>query len=297
MSVIGILRKHGINIQANGDMTLSGDVYAQNLYGLSGNVYYVDRTVTSSGSGTRWANAKKTIAEAITVTNARIGWSNSPWANNDIIVIGPGTYAENLTSLPHGCIVIGAGPDLRDAQLGTKIKPASGDAVDVGAVINAAFINICFETTSTSDCFDAAIMNNCTFLNCRFQGPAETSTANGIVTNDAVGNHIINCEFSCLDKGIDVNYADGGDSFSHNWIKDSVFDQIDTAAIEISTNLVGPSSKVTNCFFFGGGATMSYAIDDNSGILDVAGCNAESTSGYDGCRSVNGSYNNGALVT
>ena len=220
------------------------NVIARNLWTPVGNVYYVDKRVTASGNGRSWDTAFKTIAEAITVMNARIDWAVSPWALNDICFIGPGSYAENLTSLPYGCTLVGAGHDRRDGQLGTKIAPTTEDAIDVGAAINSAFINLGFIAPASKDCFDAAIMNNCLFDNCYFSGPAETATANGIVSSDAVMNQIIGCQFSCLDKGIDINYADGGDSFSHNLIKDSNFDQIDSAGIEISTNLVGPSSKV-----------------------------------------------------
>ena len=213
-------------------------------------------------------------------------------------MIGPGSYAENLTSVPHGATMIGAGHDVRDAQLGTKIKPASSSPINVGAAVNIAFVNLGFEAADTSACFDAEILNNCKFQNCWFSGPAETyTTAAGIVTLDAVMNRIMDCIFSCLDKGIDVNYADGGDSFSHNKIMNSFFDQIDTAGIEISTNLVGPSSIVKGCSFHGAGTTMGTAIDDNSAILDVSWCDAESTSGFSGCRSVNVSYNNGSIVT
>jgi hypothetical protein len=298
MSVFGDLIKAGISSDGANIDIFSGTLQARNVWVPKGNVYYVDKDRSASGSGLSWSTAFKTIAEAITVMNARITWSNSPWAEGDICFIAPGTYAENLTSLPYGCMLVGAGHDMRDAQFGTKIKPASGSPVDVGAAINSKFLQIGFESADTSAAFDADILNNCMFQDCYFTGPAETSTmAACIVTKDAVMNKIFNCIFSCADKGIDVNYADGGDSFSHNKIIDCMFDQIDTAGIEISTNLVGPSSLVKGCSFHGAGVTMAIAIDDNSAILDVDWCTAESTSGFSGCRSVNGSYNNGALVT
>jgi len=302
MSREGDLIQMGIIPDLDGSIRINDRIYARNLLTPKGDVYYVDKLVTSSGTGKSWSRAYKTIAEAITVVNAAIDWSASPWATGAIILIAPGVYAENLTSLPYGAIMIGAGHDMRDGQIGTKIKPASGSPVNVGACINTRFINIGFESADTSAAFDADILNNCMFQDCYFTGPAETSTmAACIVTKDAVMNKIITCQFSCADKGIDVNYADGGDSFSHNLIKDCVFDQIDTAGIEISTNLVGPSSKVIGCSFFGGGVTMTDAIKDNVSIIDVAWCAGESTNGFGGsgttCRSVNASYNNGALVT
>jgi len=271
---------------------------ARNIWVPVGNVYYVDGRVTSSGNGLSWSKAYKTIAEANTVMQNRIDWAASPWANNDICFIGPGTYAENLTTLAHGCWYVGAGWDMRDGQFGTKIKPATGAPIDVGAAVNIGFTNIGFESPGTYPAFDSDILNSCFFDNCYFTGPAETSTITAcIVTKDAVMNRIIECIFSCADKGIDVNYADANDSFSHNKIIDCIFDQIDSAGIEISSSLVGPSSLVKRCSFHGAGVTMSYAISDGSAILDVSWCDAESTSGFNGVRSVNASYNNGALVT
>lgn len=195
--------------------------------------------------------------------------------------------------------MVGLGLDLRDAQNGVKIKPATGAPVDVGAVINTAFYNIHFETAETDagdPVFDAEICNNNQFINCRFSGPAETATAVGFVTLDAVANKWLDCEFDCLDKGLDVNYADANDSFSHNLLRDCRFTQIDTAGIEISTNLVGPSSIVERCILVGAGQTMAIGIDDNVGILDLVDCYITATDPVQGCRSANGCYGNGALL-
>lgn len=254
---------------------------------------------STNGPGTEVETAYSTIAAAVSASNALVDWSASPWAPRSVIIIAPGTYAENLTSLPYGAILYGLGHDLRDAQNGVKIKPATGAPVDVGACINTAFYNINFETAETDAgdaCFDADICNNNLFYNCRFSGPAETATAVGFVTKDAVGNRFIDCEFDCLDKGVDVNYADANDSFSHNLIRNCRFTQIDTAGIEISTNLVGPSSIVERCVFVGAGQTMAIGIDDNSGILDIVRCDITATDPIQGCRSNNGSYGNGVLL-
>jgi len=264
------------------------------------NYYYVDGTNGSdNNNGLSPDKAKATIAAAITLINARIDWSASPWATHDVIVIAPGTYAENLTSLPYGASVWGQGLDLRDAQNGVKIKPATGAAVDVGACINTAFYNIHFETAETDAgdrVFDASICNNNQFINCRFSGPAETATAVGFYTNDATGNKWINCEFDCCDIGFDAAYADGGDGFNHNWIYKCRFTQCDTAGLRMSTNLVGPSSIVEDSIFVGAGQTMAIGIDDNAGILDLVKCYITATDPVQGCRSANACYGNGSLL-
>jgi hypothetical protein len=264
------------------------------------NYYFVDKTNGMAGNdGLTPATALNTIAAAVTKMNARISWSASPWSKHDVLIIGPGTYAENLTALPYGCTVYGQGLDLRDAQNGVKIKPATGAAVDVNAVINTAFYNIHFETAETDAgdrAFDAAICNNCQFINCRFSGPAETATAVGFYTNDATGNKWIWCEFDCCDVGFDMAYVDANDGFNHNWLYECRFTQCDTAGLRMSTNLVGPSSIVERCIFMGAGQTMAIGIDDNSGILDIVRCDITATDPIQGCRSANGCYGNGSLL-
>lgn len=269
---------------------------------IGANYYFVDgKNGNNSYSGLTSDQAFLTIAQAVSVINAKINWSHTRWATCDVIVIAPGVYAENLTSLPYGGILYGLGWDTRDAQFGVKIKPASGVPVDIDSAINSAFLNIGFETAETgasARVFDATTINNCLFNNCWFSGPAESYTAVGIYASDCTRTKWINCEFTCGDVGMDIVYVDGGDGFNHCLIKDSRFHQIDTAGIRVSANLVGPSTLITRCDFHGAGTTMGIAVDDNAGgILDVSWCSAESTSGYTNCRSVNASYNNGTLIT
>jgi len=261
--------------------------------------YWVDGTNgDDSNTGLKPGEAKATIAAAITRANGLIDWSITRWASLAVIVIAPGTYAENLTSLPYGATMVGLGHDLRDAQLGVKIKPASGSPVDVNAVINTAFYNIGFESADASRAFDATICNNNLFYNCRFSGAPESVTcAAAFYTSDAVANKWINCEFTCSAVGFDCQYVDGGDSFSHNDLYNCRFTQHTTAGIRMSTNLVGPSSTVRHCHLSGSGQTMALGIDDNSAILDVSWTTAEATDGFDGCRSVNASYDSGTLET
>jgi len=264
------------------------------------NYYFVDVINGSDGNdGLSPDRPKATIAACVTIMNARINWSDSPWARRDVLVIFPGTYAENLTALPYGCIMYGLGHDLRDAQNGVKIKPASGAAVDVNSCINTAFYNIHFETAETDagDCvFDATICNNCLFYNCRFSGPAETATAIGFYGSDMTGNKWIDCEFDCCDIGFDCEYVDGGDGFNHNLFRDCRFTQCDTTGLKMSTNLVGPSSIVERCVFVGAGQTMAKGVDDNSAILDLVDLYITATDPVEGCRSANGCYGNGTLL-
>ncbi len=301
MSFVGQLRRLGITSDSKNVNIFQGDIYARNLSAPPGNTYYVDVSKGVSGNGRSWSGAYKTLAEAIAVARARVDWAATPWGKRDIIRIAPGSYVENLTTLAHGVTFIGEGNgDLRDAQNGVKIIPATGVPVDVGGIINSTFINICFETSGANKCFDGGITNNCIFYRCRFQGAAETATAAKLFESvDATYLRFIECEFSCGDVGFDI-LGTGGDPYSkiaHCLFKDCLFDQIDTAAIRTTSGMVGVSNFVIGCKIIGGGITCAIGIDDNAGKLDCLDCNVIATDGFQGCRSVSGCYENGVLVT
>jgi hypothetical protein len=63
-----------------------GTISARNFIGAYSNVLYVDKSVTTSGSGRSWANAYKTITEAVAAATTY-----------DIIAVGPGFYTEVAT--------------------------------------------------------------------------------------------------------------------------------------------------------------------------------------------------------
>jgi hypothetical protein len=262
-------------------------------------IYYVDGFNGSDGNdGENPDNPLATIAAAITLSNATIDWSATPWASRNVIIIQPGSYAENLTSLPYGALMIGVGPwDNRDAQMGVKIKPASGVPVDVNAAINMAIYNIGFESTSTSRAFDATILNNCLFYNCLFTGAAETATAGAaLYTSDCTYTRFYRCRFCNADQGMSFNYVDAGDGINYLDVDDCIISGCDTDGIYVSTNLVGPHSRIRNTHIFGGGQTMAEGVDDNSAILELSRCDITATDPVDGCRAANGCYGNGSLL-
>jgi hypothetical protein len=282
---------NGIPVTGNGIPIMVG----QNKY------YYVDGKYGSDSSPNGSIDAPyATIAKATTIARARVDWAATPWAKRDIIVVAPGTYAENLTALAHGCIYWALGWDNRDAQMGVKIQPATGQPVDVGGFINGAFFGFGFQTSGTEKCFEGGIVNNCLFAGCRFEGAAETSTAAKLFECcDLVRTKFLDCEFSCGDVGFDI-LGTGGDPYSkmaHSIIKGCRFDQIDTAGIRTTLGMVGVSNLVDDCRMYGGGTTMALGIDDNAGIIDVMNTNVVGTAAFDGCRSVSNCYENGVLTT
>jgi len=269
------------------------------LIPTSAKVYFVDAKNGSDGSqGRRADNALATIAAAITKVNANISWSASPWAQRDVIYIMPGTYAENITSMPYGAVMIGAGYDVRDAQTGVKIKPASGDAVDCSSVINTEIYNMGFESVDTAAAFDADSVNNCLFDNCFFTGPAElTTSVYGFITSDLTKTTFRNCWAANADNGFYFNYTDGGDKVAYLLMEGCVITGCSATGIYTHINLVGPHSQVRHCTITGAGQTTTIGIDDNAGVLDEMFNAIEATTAVSGVRSSNGSYGNGTLLT
>lgn len=264
---------------------------------MNSNYYFVDGTNGGAArDGKSPDTALDTWAEAIALMNAEIDWGISRWATNPVLLIAPGSYDENITSLPYGATIMGLGYDLRDAQNGVKLCPSSGDPIDVNSAINLTMINIGIEAKDAVAAFDADICNNVKFFGMRFAGSAAENVATGFVSKDSVATEWHNCEFVNLDKGIDINYADGGDSFTEALINYCLFRRIDTAGIEISTNLVGGGATVKDTTIMGGGVTLAKGIDDNSGILDLINCYITATDPVEGCRSANGCYGNGSLL-
>ena len=264
--------------------------------------YFVSKRGGAAGnSGESPEEALDTIAGAITKANARIGWSNSPWANNDVIVVAPGSYAENLTSLPYGATIVGLGDCFdADGENGVKIKPATGSPVDVNACINATFINIRFESADTSRCFDAAICNNVQMYHCWFSGAPEATTSTaGIYVNDSVALTVRDCRFTYLDCGIDAVYADGGDSFTRALIDGNYFSYISEAGIRVSANLVAPASMICNNMIGQGGQTLAIGIDINiTNTIEIFKNCISATDGIEGDTTgvyVGGNYCNGVL--
>jgi len=266
--------------------------------------FYVNKGcgLAASGAGLGWDFPFLTVAEAVTAANALIDWAASPWAPNAKIHIAPGSYAENLTSLPYGCEVIGYGDAWdADGERGVRIKPATGSPVDVNACINSTFRNINFESADASKVFDAAILNNVQFYHCRFAGaPEATTSVAGIYTNDSVMLTVRDCKFQYLDCGIDFVYADGGDSWTRGHIEANYFTYISEAGIRIGLNLVTPGNLICRNFIGQGGQTLAIGIDINvaTPIIDIYGnfiTASECIQGDDLGSYVGGNYCNGVL--
>lgn len=238
-----------------------------------------------------------TFAAAISASNTDINWSGAPWAVNHTIYVFPGEYAENITALPYGAYLIGLGDDVRDPQLGVKIKPASGDAIDVDACINCNIENIGFESVDTAAAFDAAICNNVRFKNCFFTGAAEATTAvYGFWTSDCTKTSFEKCWFCNADNGVYFHYTDANDGVNYLHMKDCLITGCSAAGVYTNSNLVGPHSVIEDTVIVGGGQTLAIGVDDNAGVLSLSRLDITATDPVQGCRDANGCYGNGTLL-
>lgn len=273
----------------------------------SGKTYFVDgKNGLSGASGLRPDDAFSTIAAAVTESNGNIDWSATPWALGDTIIVAPGVYAENLTSLPYGGSIIGLGDafDL-NGQRGVTIKPSSGSPVDCTSVINCHIENICFESPGTSVVFQADNFNRNVVLNCLFSGlpGASPTTTKGLeIVKDMTGNIIKGCVFQVVRNGIYI-VTDNGNSkqASGNIIEDCYVRGADQTGIYFDANCVPSYTQINRCVIGDGGTTLALGLDDNTGIVNVSWTTFTATAcdpaSGDGDSKYNGCYLNGALMT
>jgi hypothetical protein len=274
---------------------------------LAGNIYYVNGDGGSDNfDGLSPDTAYATIDKAIDVSMDRISWSGSPWANNDMIVIFPDVYAENLTSGFYGIVMKGLGwhHDI-NGQHGVTVKPASGSPLDVTSIINATIRNICFEAPDTSVIFETDNFNRNLVEDCTFQGlpgASPTTTRGFEVVKDMTGSHVRRCEFKQIKSAIYL-VADNANSkqITGDKFEDLYITGGDTAGIVFDVNCTPSMSMVNRCNMDGGGSTLALGLDDNSSgelvhcyntNFEATACDPASGSGH-----YNNCYLNGTLMT
>jgi len=267
--------------------------------------YYVDKLKGVAGNPADSPDrALNTIAAAITLMNASINWSASPWAPRKVLLIAPGKYAENLTSLPYGCDMIGLGNfyDL-NGENGVTIKPASGSPVDCTSIINMLIRNIAFESPDTSpifqvDNFNRNIMQNC--LLAGLPGASPTTTRGFEVVKDMTGNLIENMHVMVARNGIYI-VTDNANSkqASGNIIRGCTVRGADQTGIHFDANCIPSYTIVDNCIFGDGSTTLALGVDDDSDLVAFSNCMIRATAcdPVSGAGKYNHCYLNGALIT
>jgi len=269
--------------------------------------YYVNKLSGSDtrGSGKSWEGAYATIEKAITAANATLDWSTSPWADNHVIHIAPGKYAENLTAMPYGATILGYGDswDL-DGENGVCIAPATGAAVDVTSIINSVIYNVAFmQVASAGALFQVDNFNRNTLQHCVFAGipgASPTTTRGFEVVKDMTGSRLLDCFFMQCKTGIYINT----DNANSKQISGTIFDRItiacaDTAGFHFDANCTPAGVYVLNSNVGDNSTTLALGMDDDSDGVTVANTNFWATANdpATGGTYYNNCYLNGTLIT
>jgi len=264
-------------------------------------IFYVDKGGSDAFDGESPDKPLLTIAAAITKMNARINWSNSPWARGDTLVIFPGVYAENLTSLPYGCAMIGLG-DHYDAngERGVKIKPASGAPFTGTSVINMRMQNIWWESADSTQVFNVANFNRNVFIDVHFQGlpGASPTTVKGFnCSNDHTGSKMLGCTIYQCVQGFYIDVAAPKQIVGSYW-EDCHVGGCTTSAFYSVTGNTPAFSVLKRCVLGDNSATCTNPFYDGDSALQAVECHfigttitpATGSGKYSGC------YHNGTLV-
>lgn len=191
------------------------------------NKYYVSRNVGTSGDGSSWAEAFKTIGEAIAAVNLAYSLAQYPTrGRNTMIIVDEGYYIElPLTLTANDCHIISAAPGTYDKTVlygssvaGTPTVTSGGPALTITGS-NCTVEEMGFFThdvlypalrigTNAGDP-DTPTVSSPTgtkILNCAFTKEPEDGQIGGILDYDIAGSLIDGCTFStsCKDYGIKI---------------------------------------------------------------------------------------------
>lgn len=234
-------------------------------------VYYVDKTnplASDASDGTDPRHPLATIAQAITLSNATIDWADDYGGTKPYnwIFIGPGVYAEALTSLPHYCHVVGEGVLGTDGS--TEIHPAAGAAI-AGTQINGRWSNIWFECETAVPVVDFNICNNVILENCAIvRGIAGLATV-GVQTTNASHMQIISCIFTSgvAALPIGIQHLGGANIFAHACRHIGNFISAGTTGIDIAANCTASGALIMQNVI--SGRPVTGILDANGGTTCV----------------------------
>ena len=274
MKVIDIVKKHGwVGLASLHNL---GETPNPNSH-----VFFVDKRSAQAldaddgEHGQTWDKPYNTIAYAITRANAEINWSDDPWLVQNYIIIGPGTYAEALSSLPYSCKVIGTGTLGTDTA--TEIHPAAlaGPAL-AGTGLGLHLKNLRIEAESYASptaIIDFGICNNSIIEDCEiFKGIIGTNIDYGIQTDNCTNLIIRRCLFghgatSPITDWMKIN--GGADKYFHQCrVHNNVFNTFSNSAINIADNCTASGAIIHDNHIIAPAAT--YGIYDGSKVCTIS---------------------------
>ena len=168
--------------------------------------WFVDGNIRSSGDGTSWDEAYKTVTEAIAASDDSIGLAvNRAWAKRSTIFCCGDWLEETLVRFPEKIDIVGVG-----SCDGFKGAGLTGTHVPVGGTFGTRWFNFNFRSEAGSDALitlaSTCIANE--FYDCRFHGSAELSGSSDEAIDATASNFlkIIGCDFTGAfdDNAVDI---------------------------------------------------------------------------------------------
>lgn len=175
-----------------GSGPLSVDSQGRMIAMHMGKTYYVsDNFGLDTNDGSSWDKAFKTIAAAVTASNASIAANSKGWDARNIIYISGATFVEDLVVFPNKCDMIGVGSYDANSQPGI-----TGNHVPVNAGnYGTRFINVRFQAPADAAPIVtlASSSSGVQFIECTFHATATTTI--GIQATASPFLKVINCRF------------------------------------------------------------------------------------------------------
>jgi hypothetical protein len=255
------------------DTILNGDgndiTYGANPSG--GMDYFVDNNYGSSaGTGLSWASPKKTLAQAITLSNANVAADarnyGRGWATRNRIFYRADTETADLVIWPNKCDVIGVGSYDANTQPGITGNHVPANAANYGT----RFFNIWFKAPADASPIVtlASTTSGAQFIGCTFDATATTTT--GITATASPFLKVIGCRFqgAFVTAAISIGAGEAGGTL----IKDNDITQSAAVGILVNASTTASWPFIVKDNFI---QAATLVIDDNSdsgtGIIYVTG--------------------------
>jgi len=216
--VLRSLKVKGL-MQVGGDLQVLGSIGGATT---PGNVYYLDNSVTSSGTGISWGTAFKYLEDALTTINANDDGTGA------VLFVAPGFYLEEagLTLSASDVTIYAINPTM-DATVffgsGTQgsVVAATADLLTITGNNNILFGLSLFTYVNTKSAVvfdDTGGANTAGFnliKNCHFSRQADAGQKYGVYFLGGAYNTIEDCYFTsaCADAGIEI-YSQVGNTVS-----------------------------------------------------------------------------------
>lgn len=164
----------GLTNFPNGITSFGIPIYGPAGQDISGSTYFVDNNSgNDTNKGGSWEDAFKTLAKAVTVSNANIASGADRWARRNTIYYCADTETADLVAFPNKCDVIGCG------SYDANSKPGiTGNHVPVNTGnYGTRFINIWFKAPADAAPIVtlASTSSGIQFIECTFSATATTT--------------------------------------------------------------------------------------------------------------------------